>query len=189
MLQASDLVNGSALAVGDVFSTMTASYSDAACDQNTVKASLNILPHSAPLGLKFYDPVEANLGDSIRGGAFITYREHLPSSSNRTHQTERWPNWAQSRLCALRKRPASGFAVVDRWDSRHRLHRPVHRHVHLQVRAQPNWRRLSGACRIGSGHGRPALHLVRPVRRDLRSHEGRLARGFAAPVHGIFLGQ
>jgi glucose/arabinose dehydrogenase len=71
------LAGASNLSIGDPFSINTTEYSDAACKQNTVPAALSIFPHSAPLGLKFYNPPQANLGDAYKGGAFMTYREFI----------------------------------------------------------------------------------------------------------------
>ena len=47
--------------------------SDLTCNSATVPPRLSILPHSAPLGLRFYDPANASLGEYLRHSAFVTY--------------------------------------------------------------------------------------------------------------------
>ncbi|RVD87162.1 uncharacterized protein DFL_005403 [Arthrobotrys flagrans] len=65
------------LQVGESFTVYPKIFNDQQCQTETVQPRLSILPHSAPLGIRFYNPHRPNLGIELLDSAFITY--HSPT--------------------------------------------------------------------------------------------------------------
>ncbi|KAK6525350.1 hypothetical protein TWF694_005489 [Orbilia ellipsospora] len=61
------------LQVGQTFTIYPDIFTDKQCQVDTVPPRLSIFPHSAPLGLAFYNPHNASFGDELVDSAFITY--------------------------------------------------------------------------------------------------------------------
>ncbi|KAK6523074.1 hypothetical protein TWF281_002497 [Arthrobotrys megalospora] len=61
------------LQVGQTFTIYPQIFTDQQCQTETVPPRLSIFPHSAPLGIRFYNPHHPDLGDELVDSAFITY--------------------------------------------------------------------------------------------------------------------
>ncbi|EPS40349.1 hypothetical protein H072_5850 [Dactylellina haptotyla CBS 200.50] len=65
--------NSLELQVGQTFTIYPDILSDRECQTETVPPRLSIFPHSAPLGMRFYNPHHPTLGDELVDSAFIAY--------------------------------------------------------------------------------------------------------------------
>ncbi|KAJ6261644.1 hypothetical protein Dda_2442 [Drechslerella dactyloides] len=61
------------LQVGQSFTIYPDVLTDSECQTETVQPRLSIFPHSAPLGMRFYNPYHPHLGEEFVDSAFITY--------------------------------------------------------------------------------------------------------------------
>jgi len=73
-MQATNITDNTAhLQIGNTFSTSPKNVTDDWCNDYTRPSALSILPHSAPLGIQFYNPAYPSLGPQFAGSAFVSY--------------------------------------------------------------------------------------------------------------------